>query len=151
MAKVKSNKKVQETKLCIRCNTTKPVEKFGFTKTGGVQGWCSQCRGTYSNLRSKKADKDGIIYSITNPIGECYIGQTNSIPKYRWMMHKANWKATPGTLPSLHKSFDKWGFDAHIFSVVIELGKISKTELREVETNMIKAYKLNGKSLNTNN
>lgn len=143
------NSKVK-TKLCKQCNTTKPVDKFGFTKTGSIQGWCSKCRGTQANISSKKADKDGIIYSITNPIGECYIGQTNMIPKYRWMMHKASWNTKTGAYPLLHKSFDKWGYDAHIFSVVAEFGKIPKTELREVETNMIKAYKSNGKSLNVN-
>jgi hypothetical protein len=140
-----------KTKLCKQCNTTKPIEKFGVRTTGQVQGWCSSCRGKRANITTKKADKDGVIYSITNPIGECYIGETNMIPKYRWMMHKATWKSKPGMHPLLHKSFDKWGFDAHIFTVVEELGSISKVDLREVESNMIKAYKLNDKSLNVNN
>jgi hypothetical protein len=146
MAQTKS----QKTKLCKQCNTIKPVEKFGLTKTG-VQCWCTQCRGKQANSSTKKADKDGIIYSITNPIGECYVGQTNMIPKYRWMMHKSAYHSKPGQYPLLHKSFDKWGFDGHIFSIVQELGDICKIDLREVESNMINAYKLNGKSLNVNN
>jgi len=140
-----------ETKLCKQCNTTKPIEKFGIRNTGRVQGWCSSCRGKQANLSTKKADKDGVIYTITNPLGETYTGQTNMIPKYRWMMHKSAWQAKPGQYPLLHKSFDTWGFDAHIFSVVEELGGICKIELREVESNMITALKKNGKSLNVNN
>ena len=142
MAKTK-----QQTKLCKKCNTTKPVEKFGFSKRG-IQSWCSQCRGTQSNQLTKKADKEGVIYSITNPLGETYIGQTNMTPKYRWMFHRSNYKAKPGTSPLLHESFDQWGVDAHIFSVVASCGNVNKSELREIESFMIKAYKVNNKSLN---
>lgn len=143
--------KSQKTKLCKQCNTIKPVDKFGFTKTGSIQGWCSKCRGTQANYSTKKADKDGVIYTITNPLGEVYCGQTNMIPKYRWMMHKANWISKPGSVPSLHKSFDTWGYYAHTFEVIENYGNICKQDLREIESNMINAYKLNGKSLNINN
>jgi hypothetical protein len=138
----------QNKKLCKQCNTIKPIEKFGIRKTGKVQGWCSSCRGKHANLSTKKADKDGVIYTITNPLGETYTGQTNMIPKYRWMMHKATWKSKPGEYTLLHKSFDIWGYYAHQFKVVLELGNISKVDLREVESNMIAAFKNNGKSLN---
>lgn len=140
-----------EKKLCIQCNTIKPIEKFGIRKTGRVQGWCASCRGKQSNSSTKKSDKDGVIYTITNPLGEVYCGQTNMIPKYRWMMHKATWIAKPGSVPSLHKSFDTWGYYAHTFEVIENHGDICKQDLREIESNMINAYKLNGKSLNVNN
>jgi hypothetical protein len=140
--------KKTQTKLCNHCNTIKPIEKFGLRKTGKVQGWCSSCRGKHSNLSTKKADKDGVIYTITNPLGETYTGQTNMIPKYRWMMHKGTWQSKPGQYPLLHKSFDTWGYYAHTFEIIENYGDISKEDLRHIESNMIAAYKLNGKSLN---
>jgi hypothetical protein len=139
-----------KTKVCKHCSTKKPVEQFGISKTNkdGYQSWCSKCRGTHSNQRTKKADKDSVIYSITNPIGEVYVGQTNMIPKYRWMMHKSSFKTKYGEYPLLHQSFEQWGFYGHVFAIVKNLGDLPKEELKEIESNMIKAYKSNNKSLN---
>jgi hypothetical protein len=139
-----------KTKLCKKCSTTKPVEQFGPNKRSkdGYQTWCSRCRGINANQKTKKADKDSVIYSITNPIGEVYIGQTNMTPKYRWMIHKSAFKTKYGQYPLLHKSFEQWGFYGHVFSIVQNLGDLPKEELREIESNLISAYKLNNKSLN---
>lgn len=96
----------------------------------------------------QKANKDGLIYTITNPIGHVYIGCTKMLPNLRWNGHKRKFKNKPGSLPLLHKSFEKWGVDTHLFSVIENHGNISKKELFKIETNMIINLKSNGKSLN---
>jgi hypothetical protein len=88
-------------------------------------------------------------------LGEIYIGKTKKKIAYRFTSHRADykWQSEHGysTFPKLHKSFDKWGIDAHIFELVKDCGNISKEDLREIETKMIIALKLNGKCLNVNN
>ena len=147
-------------KTCSSCKELKPTTKFSkYSKSkDGLQPHCKECQSTRTRpITNKltKADKDGVIYTITNPIGEVYCGQTNRKPEYRFANHKSTYpyqKANGySTFPKLHKSFDMWGIDAHIFEVIKDCGNISKEDLRDIETRMIIALKKNGKSLNVNN
>ncbi len=56
------------------------------------------------------------IYSITNPIGEMYIGRSTYIQR-RWGEHK---RATLDVFPKLFASFQKYGIDNHFFEIVEE-------------------------------
>ena len=55
------------------------------------------------------------IYSITNPIGEKYIGSSTCIKK-RWYHHKFG----NGTSPKLNESKQKYGIGNHIFEIITE-------------------------------
>ena len=69
-----------------------------------------------------------VIYKITNPIGESYIGQAIDIEK-RWKQHQyeSNWNYY-----KLYNSFRKYGVDNHTFEV-------QKECLRE-ELNRLERY-----------
>lgn len=143
-------------KKCSKCGEIKPVSHFSKSvksKTG-LQGYCTECK-KITHGEYMKSNKDGVIYTITNPLDEVYIGCTKKLPHLRWNEHKAVYKYQSekgySTFPQLHKSFRLWGVDAHIFEVKKECGNISKTELRDIESKMIIALKSNGKSLNVNN
>jgi hypothetical protein len=142
-------------KKCSSCNELKSTTKFSKYKLSkdGLQPHCKQCQSVRTKAVNK-ADREGMIYTITNPISEVYTGITNRDPHLRFLEHRRTYKFTKSTghsnFPKLHKSFDKWGIDAHIFQVVSNHGNISKKELRQIESNMIIALKQNGKSLNVN-
>jgi hypothetical protein len=142
-------------KKCSSCNELKSTTKFSKYKLSkdGLQPHCKQCQSVRTKAVNK-ADKEGIIYTITNPISEVYTGITNRDSHLRFLEHRRTYKFTKSTghsnFPKLHKSFDKWGIDAHIFKVISNHGNISKKQLRQIESNMIIALKQNGKSLNVN-
>jgi hypothetical protein len=147
-------------KVCGSCKHSKPTTQFSKYKRSkdGLQPHCKVCQSIRTRPLTNellKANKNGIIYRIVNPLGETYIGCTKSKPTYRFMNHRGvyfNQKLKGySTFPSLHKSFDIWGIDAHTFEVVKDMGDITKKALREVESRMIIALKLNGKCLNVNN
>jgi group I intron endonuclease len=77
----------------------------------------------------------GIIYKITNPKGNIYIGQTIDLEKrkkrYGWM--------TSGKQRKLHNSFLKYGFDAHVFEILED--RIPVELLNEREIYWIKLHK----------
>jgi hypothetical protein len=145
-----------KTKKCSSCNELKSTTQFSKRKLAkdGLQHHCKECQSVRT-FKLTKSDKDGIIYTITNPLGEVYIGKTKKKPEYRFSEHRASYYYQKlngySTFPKLHKSFTMWGIDAHIFEVIKDCGNISKEDLREIETRMIIALKKNGKSLNINN
>lgn len=151
-----------QTKRCSCCGELKSTTKFSkrTLSKDGLQAYCVQCvndrnhkkdvieRRNEYNRDYMKADKDGLIYTITNPVGETYCGSTEKLANVRFNQHRADYVCKFGTLPLLHKSFEQWGIDAHEFKVIENHGHINTNSLREIESNMIKAYKVNGKSLN---
>jgi len=142
-------------KLCGSCNHSKPTTQFSkrTNSKDKLQAHCKECQQKRTG-KLLKADGNGIIYRIVNPLGEIYIGKTKMDIKYRFSMHYANYKRRLKTLkyiPMLWDSFDTWGIDAHLFEVVVDLGNITQKELKKIETNIIVALKQNGKSLNKNN
>ena len=142
----------QKTKTlkCSKCKENKPTTSFAKSniRKTGHQAWCRECKKEFQDPYMK-ADKNALIYRITNPIGEIYIGSTKREFHIRRNQHKAEFNSRPGTFPKLHKSFALWGFDAHLFELVMDCGNISKTEMHEIERNMIKALRVNGKLLNS--
>ena len=156
--------KSQKTNKCSKCCEMKPTTEFNKSSKSksGFQNYCRECFKV-NNARKEvvekryeynrdymKGDKDGLIYTITNPMGQTYCGSTQRLPNLRWNSHKASYINQPGSFPALHKSFDIWGIDAHQFKVIDSYVNINKMELRHIESNMIKAYKVNGLSLNMN-
>lgn len=156
-------------KQCTKCGEMKSTTEFNkCTKAkSGLQSYCRTCNKSINDINNHKSEviekrniynkeymkagKDGLIYTITNPIGQVYCGSTKRLPNLRWNSHKASYKKTPGRFPLLHSSFDMWGIDAHEFNIINSYENIDTIDLREIESNMIKAYKLNRKSLNVNN
>jgi hypothetical protein len=147
-------------KLCGSCNHSKSTTQFSKYKRSkdGLQPHCKSCQKERTTPLTKellKANKNGIIYRIVNPLGETYIGCTKSKPEYRLRNHRGVYLYQKlkgySTFPSLHNSFDIWGVEAHTFEVVKDMGGINKKDLREIESRMIVALKLNGKCLNVNN
>ena len=156
----KKHQVMANQKKCSSCNELKSTTQFSkYTKSkDGLQPHCKKCQSIRTGplvAAIHKADKNGIIYAITNPIGEIYIGSTKRKAEYRFMRHRASYKFEKSkgysTFPKLHKSFDTWGVWAHTYSVIKDCGNISKQELREIESAMIIALKKNGKCLNVNN
>ena len=147
-------------KVCGSCNHSKPTTQFSKYKRSkdGLQPHCKSCQSIRTLPLTNellKANKNGIIYRIVNPLGETYIGCTKSKPTYRFRNHRGVYfyQKSKGysTFPSLHNSFHIWGVEAHTFEVVKDMGTISKKDLREIESRMIVALKKNGKCLNVNN
>ena len=147
-------------KKCTSCKVQKPTTQFSKCKStrDRLQYHCKECQSIRTRPLTDeliKANKNGIIYRIINPIGEVYIGSTKKKIEYRFTSHRSDYKFQSShgytTFPKLHSSFDKWGIDAHIFELVKDMGDITKKALREVESRMIIALKLNGKCLNVNN
>jgi group I intron endonuclease len=56
------------------------------------------------------------IYKITSPSCKVYIGQSINIKK-RWNHHKGNYNKEQ---PKLHRSFNKYGTENHIFEIIEE-------------------------------
>jgi len=152
-----------QTKRCTKCGETKSTTQFSKHSKypDGLQYHCKPCNKVANDYRNNQTDyhhnymksnKDGLIYTITNPIGETYTGSTQRLPNVRWNGHISAYKLAvklDNPLKKLlYKSFNKWGVLAHEFKVIHNCGQIQTHSLREIESNMIKAYKLNGKSLN---
>ena len=169
-------------KTCSECGITKPTAVFSkCTANGdGLQKKCKQCNSkdnqkfrieinpqhhakwqttnwdkfkTY--LRKwRKADKNGLIYSITNPIGKSYIGMTETYFSVRITEHKKHYRqfsqGKRNSLPGLHKSFLKYGIKNHKFEILIEFEGIERKQLESIEGSFIQAVKQTGKSLNIN-
>lgn len=100
----------------------------------------------------RKSDKGGRIYSIKNPNGDVYIGMTEAYLSVRKLEHRQHYKKAKkgkqAPLPLLHKSFDIYGVDNHIFETVVDLGDIDRKQLGYIETSFIQSFKEIGKSLN---
>jgi hypothetical protein len=152
-------------KKCSKCKELKLTTKFSNCKSSkdGLQSNCKDCQKEFNDKYNPKyqsdnkdyfteygkANKNGIIYRIVNPLGETYIGCTKKKLSVRFNSHKGNYLYQKGkgysTFPSLHNSFDIWGVDAHKFEEVMDCGNVTKKELREIESKMITALKKNGK------
>ncbi len=101
----------------------------------------------------RKADKSSKIYAITNPKGEVYVGMTNMKFSVRMMEHRTRFRRIElgkegTTMPMLHNSFIKYGMENHKFELLFESDRLSRPELKKLESKFIEIYKQKGKSLN---
>ena len=162
-------------KQCNRCGNVKETTQFSKSRANkdGLQYACKRCNSKTNlvfrtdkpehhiewqrnNLkqhvrnvaRYRKADKSGKIYSITNPDGFVYIGMTHCHFSVRLSEHKKQYRRDTGNIPSLHKSYDDYGYDNHKANVILELEGIDRVQLGFIETTFIQLYKELGKSLN---
>lgn len=163
------------TKQCNICGNVKETTQFSKSRANkdGLQYACKRCNSK-TNLvfrtdkpehhadwqknnfkqhlrnvaRHRKADKPGKIYSITNPDGFVYIGMTHCHFSVRLSEHKKQYRRDTGNIPSLHKSYDDYGYDNHKANVILELEGIDRVQLGFIETTFIQLYKELGKSLN---
>lgn len=167
-------------KECKECGKLKDITQFSkrTASKDGLQPKCRECnkkdnhkfrteinpehhsKWQNSNLdklltyikKYRKADKGGIIYSITNPDGEMYIGMSEMYLKVRMIEHRMHYKrALKGKrerLPGLHDSFDKHGLNNHTSQVLVKLEGIDRKQLEYIERSFIEAVKQTGKLLN---
>ena len=168
-------------KTCNRCGKVKDTTEFSKCKTNkdGLQYKCKQCdKETNLKFRTeinpqhhqkwqdknwdifmgyikkyRRADKTGIIYSITNPEGLQYIGMTMMTFSVRQLEHRSHYKrALKGKrqrLGLLHDSFDKYGIQNHEFKVIKECPGLTREQLKELEKSYITLNKFQNISLNT--
>jgi predicted GIY-YIG superfamily endonuclease len=168
-------------KECKKCGETKSTSEFSkcSVRKDGLQYNCKSCNKKdnhkfrteinpshhanwqRNNLKRlceliknyRRADKNGLIYSIRNPEGDTYIGMTQMYLKVRRLEHISHYrKYTKGqrdtTLPLLHASFDKYGIENHQFETILDMGNIDRKQLSFIETSFIQAFQQIGKSLN---
>jgi hypothetical protein len=167
-------------KRCIKCRESKEETQFSkcSARKDGLQNNCKSCNKQDNQKfreelnpnhhsewqknnpdrlcelvkRYTKADKPGIIYSIKNPNGDVYIGQSKKYITVRKTSHTTHYnrakKGKMNPLPLLHASFDKYGVDNHTFEVIVDLGDMDRKQLKYIETSFIRAFKEIGKSLN---
>ena len=101
----------------------------------------------------RRADKKGIIYAIINPNGETYVGMSEMYLKVRLIEHRKHYRqyklGKRESLPLLHESVDKFGWNKHSYKILAEFENVDREELKIVERNFIEEVKQTGKSLNT--
>jgi hypothetical protein len=167
-------------KECKECGKVKETTQFSksIARKDGLQNKCKQCNSKDNQkfrteinpqhhakwqssnwdklmgyLRKyRRADKNGIIYAITNPIGETYIGMSEMYLNARMTEHRKHYKqykqGKRKSLPLLHNSFDMHGIQNHTFETILELEGIDRKQLENIESSFIEAVKQTGKSLN---
>ena len=100
----------------------------------------------------KKADKLGTIYGIINPLGETYVGMTQTYFKVRKMEHKTHYRrmliGKRNRMEGLHNSFDKHGIDNHRWVKFVEID-VDRESLHNIEKTFINQFMQENKSLNT--
>ena len=167
-------------KECKGCGKVKDTTQFSkrTSSKDGLQSKCKQCNSKdnhkfrteinpqhhakwqrtnwdkfMSYIRNyRRADKNGIIYAITNPEGETYIGMSEMYLNNRMLEHRKHYKqykqGKRTSLPGLHDSFDKYGVENHTFKTIFESEDIDRKQLEYIESSFIQAVKQTGKSLN---
>lgn len=88
---------------------------------------------------------NSIIYTITNPIGEVYVGSTKNKFNARISEHKHNVKRK--RKGKIYDSFNKYGFKNHTFKVIQNTNEEDRLELEhyiiqtfEPKLNISKSY-----------
>ena len=145
------------TKYCPDCGHDKPASEFHkcMRNDDNLQRYCKH----HQNLRNENYRKRTLgaywkskpgqlhsVYSFTAPDNKVYVGYTSGNTKLRYQRHLAQYKHKKASIPLLYESFDKYGFEAHTFSVLSE--HVTKEEARQKETIFIAEHMRKGTSLN---
>lgn len=77
---------------------------------------------------------EGVIYKITNPVGQSYIGQTINWNRRYYRYSKLLCKRQP----KIYNSLKKYEFKNHIFEILME--NIPQVFLNDMEIEYIKIY-----------
>jgi hypothetical protein len=139
---------------CKECNKKDNLKFRTEINPTHHQKWQTDNWGSFVEYMRKyrKADKVGIIYSITNPEGMVYVGYSQAYFSVRKNYHNSHYKrAKMGKrrrLPGLHDSFDKYGLENHQFKVLKECPGFTKEQLLELENAYITLNKFQNISLN---
>jgi hypothetical protein len=144
-------------KLQHRCKACNKKDNHKFRTEINPQHHAKWQRSNWDKFMSyirnyRRADKNGIIYAITNPEGETYIGMSEMYLNNRMLEHRKHYKqykqGKRTSLPGLHDSFDKYGVENHKFKTIFESEDIDRKQLEYIESSFIEAVKQTGKSLN---
>jgi hypothetical protein len=138
---------------CKECNkkdnlefrTQKPEHHAIWQKTNKEK--FHQYVSKWYNSKVIKDDSRSKIYTITAPNGKVYVGMCQTAFSRRVAAHRKTFKENKRTLPLLHKSFEQFGWDNHIWNT-IDLSGVDREMLKIIESNMIKINKVEGISLN---
>jgi hypothetical protein len=144
--------------LCTRCKIEKPVTDFQKCKrrASGYQVHCRQCQNSATKKYREDTDnaywvhgegKPYYLYTITNPLGEKYVGYTGARPNVRWARHKSQYRHGKIGMVKLYNSFETYGVDNHTFEVVKEIP--DKILAMQEETILILKLREINKDLNT--
>jgi hypothetical protein len=87
------------------------------------------------------------IYYIINPEQKIYVGSTQTLFSQRQSSHKLQYRYRTASIPSLHHSFDMYGYDNHKW-VVMDMAGTDKETLRTIEYTLINHFSKLGLSLN---
>ncbi|MEN6551363.1 MAG: GIY-YIG nuclease family protein [Methanobacterium sp.] len=71
------------------------------------------------------------LYKITNPVGESYVGMTKKPLRYRPCQHHYDIKNQPNK--KISKSFQKYGFKNHKFSVIEYVDSEHEAQIKEAQ------------------
>jgi hypothetical protein len=164
-------------KACNKCGKIKDLSAYSKCSAAkdGLQPRCKQCNkednGNFRELRPsyglewfhqhkdrwkeymndyQGSDEINKIYTITNPIGEVYVGISRRKKiSYRFKEHRQHYKHKKSTqkMPLLWDSFDKHGIENHTFELITDFKGDKELGLK-VEGEMIQHYKGLNRSLN---
>ena len=80
------------------------------------------------------------IYKITNPIGQVYVGQSINLEYRKYGYSRMNFN----TKTKLIKSFEKYGWEAHVFEIIIECEKEDLKDLERYYQDLYECIGTNG-------
>ena len=148
--------------LLKRCKPCQNKRTYQFRKKNpdywiGANGWFEKNKEHWQTYLEDnwKANKNGKIYSLTNPEGMVYIGYTqfNDIKK-RLKVHINDYNAyTRGSrkkgIEKLYESFTKFGINNHTCILIEDLGHKNRYLGLQREKEYIQQYINKGISLNS--
>lgn len=79
------------------------------------------------------------IYKITNPIGQVYVGQSVNLEMRKYGYSKMNFN----TITKLIKSLKEYGWNNHVFEILIEC---KKEDLKDLERHYQDLYECIGEN-----
>jgi hypothetical protein len=123
----------------------KPEYQLEWQKTNHTKWLEYVTNWAKKNIRANNSRSQ--IYYIVNPENKIYVGSTQTRFSNRKSAHKIHYRDKSAHIPSLHHSFDLYGFDNHKW-VVLDMAGTDRETLRTIEYTMINHFNKLGMSLN---